>query len=85
MQLLIEIYLVGFILSLTFFKYFGVKIGFNYDDEKTYADYDDWDSNAQAFTAFSLFWPIIMPLLLIMGIIKIIFKFSKWYLNNQNK
>lgn len=79
--LIMIIYPIGFLLTLTFFKFFGVKIGFDYDNEKTYAEYDDWDSNAHAFTTFSLMWPVIVPMLLIIGIFKIVFKFSKWYIN----
>jgi len=82
MQLAIEIYLIGFFLTLTFFKYFGVKIGFDYDKwESESGWYDDWESNEQAFTAFSLFWFIVIPILLILGIFKMIFNFGKWYLN----
>jgi hypothetical protein len=75
------IYLIGFLLTLTFFKHFGTKIGFNYDrDENELHGWDDWDSNAQAFTSFSLMWPVIVPMLLILGIFKMIFKFGKWFL-----
>jgi hypothetical protein len=31
---IITIYIIGFFLTLTFFKYFGVKIGFDYDNRK---------------------------------------------------
>jgi hypothetical protein len=75
----ITIYIIGFFLTLTFFKYFGGKIGFDYDNRKM--QWDDWDSNEQAFTAFSIFWPVIIPMLLIIGIFKMIFKFGKWFLN----
>ena len=78
------VYPIGFLLTLTFFKYFGVKIGFDYTRNANDIDwYDDWDSNEQAFTAFSLFWPIIIPMLLVMGIWKTIFTFGKWYINKQ--
>jgi hypothetical protein len=78
---IITIYIIGFLLTLTFFKYFGVKIGFDYTRNANDIDwYDDWDSNEQAFTAFSLFWPIIIPMLLVMGIWKTIFTFGKWFL-----
>jgi hypothetical protein len=73
----IVIYLIGFLLTLTFFKYFGVKIGFDYTNNTSM---DDWNSNEQAFTAFALLWFAVIPMLLIMGIIKMIFKFSKWFL-----
>ena len=78
---IITIYIIGFFLTLTFFKYFGVKIGFDYDKYASEGGwYDDWESNEQAFTAFSLFWPVIIPMMLIIGIFKMIFIFGKWYL-----
>jgi len=78
---IITIYIIGFLLTLTFFKYFGVKIGFNYDKkENELHGWDDWESNEQAFTAFSIFWPVMIPMLLVMGIFKMIFKFGKWYI-----
>jgi hypothetical protein len=80
--LIMIIYPIGFLLTLTFFKYFGVKIGFDYNGFANSKDwYDDWESNEQAFTAFSIFWPIIIPMLLILGSWKTIFTFGKWFLN----
>ena len=76
--MMVTIYIIGFLLTLTFFKYFGLKIGFDYDSER---DEDDWRSNTQAFTAFSICWPVIIPMLLILGSFKLIFNFGKWYLN----
>jgi hypothetical protein len=61
-------YIIGFIITLFLFIKFGKKIGFDYDVEKTYVNYDDWDSNAQAYTFFSLLWPIVVPMLTIIGI-----------------
>ena len=80
--LIMIIYPIGFLLTLTFFKYFGVKIGFDYNGFANSKDwYDDWESNEQAFTTFSIFWPIIIPMLLILGSWKTIFTFGKWFLN----
>jgi hypothetical protein len=81
--LIMLIYPIGFLLTLTFFKYFGERSGMGGYNGGPYEgyDYDDWDSNEQAFTAFSLFWPVIIPMLLVMGIWKIVFKFGKWFLN----
>ena len=80
--MIVTIYIIGFLLTLTFFKYFGVKIGFDYTRNANDIDwYDDWESNEQAFTAFSIFWPIIIPMLLILGSCKTIFTFGKWFLN----
>jgi hypothetical protein len=84
MLTIITIYIIGFFLTLTFFKYFGVKIGFDYtrNANDIYHDwYDDWENNEQAFTTFSIFWPVIIPMLLLMCIWKIVFKFGKWFLN----
>jgi hypothetical protein len=79
--LIMIIYPIGFLLTLTFFKYFGVKIGFDYNGFANSSDwYDDWESNEQAFTAFSIFWPVMIPMLLVLGIWKIVFKFGKWYI-----
>jgi uncharacterized membrane protein YkvI len=66
---LIIIYILGFILTLVFFKLFGKKIDFDYSGKKD-TDYDDWESNAQAYTAFSIGWIIIIPVLLICGLWK---------------
>jgi hypothetical protein len=80
--LIMIIYPIGFLLTLTFFKYFGKRIGFDYDKYASEGGwYDDWESNAQAFTAFSVCWPITMTMLLVIGTFKMIFKFGKWYIN----
>ena len=73
--LMIAVYIVGFILTLLFYKIFGKKIGFDYSGPQRFKrksfffdnDYDDWDSNATAYTSFSLVWVITVPILLIMG------------------
>lgn len=69
MMYLIILYLLGMILTFGFWAKFGKVIGFDYSGEKTYVNYDDWDSNSQAYTAFSICWPIMVPILLIAGII----------------
>jgi hypothetical protein len=56
----LAIYLVGFLVTFTFFAIFGRKLGINnYDGPKTYANYDDYSSNAQAFVTWSLAWPVV--------------------------
>lgn len=51
-------YLLGSIASLSILhKYKGKMDLPNYDNDFS-KDYDDWDSNAQAFSAFSLMWPV---------------------------
>ena len=79
--LIMIIYPIGFLLTLTFFKYFGVKIGFDYDRDINDIDwYDDYKSNEEAFIAFSVAWFIVMPVLLIVGMFKLLVKISTWYL-----
>jgi hypothetical protein len=67
--ILILIYPLGFLLTLTFFKYFGKRIGFDYDRDVNDNDwYDDYNSNAEAYLVFSVAWPITMTLLTLIGI-----------------
>lgn len=73
----IVIYLIGFFLTLTFFKYFGVKMGFDYTNNTSW---DDWSSNETAYTAFALTWFAVLPMLLIAGSMRAVFLFCKWYL-----
>jgi uncharacterized membrane protein YkvI len=74
----IIIYLIGFFLTLTFLKYYGVKIGFDYDKQEN--SWDDWDSNAQAYTAFSIMWFAVVPMWTVAAIMVGTYKFCKWYL-----
>lgn len=68
-MILILIYPLGFLLTLTFFKYFGKRIGFDYDRDVNDNDwYDDYNSNAEAYLVFSVAWPITMTLLTLIGI-----------------
>ena len=78
---LMLIYPIGFFLTLTFYKFFGKKIGMDYDPpHPEWCDWDDWDSNSSAYLAFSIGWPVIVPMLLIMGFFKLMHKFTEWYL-----
>lgn len=81
--LLMLIYPIGFLLALTFFKFFGKKLmGVDYDsipDEDKWPD--DYDSNAEAYVAFSAAWFIILPLMLAVGCAQIVMKFGKWFIN----
>lgn len=77
------IYIIGFILTLTFLKLFGKKMGFDYDPPHE-PDYDDWQNNAQAYLVFSLTWIITAPVLLVAGVIKLLCKFSEWFLKYPN-
>lgn len=74
---LVIIYIGGFVFSLLFFKLFGKKLGFDYSGEKTYANYDDYDSNAEAYASFSVGWFVILPIMMIFGLCKLIFLLIK--------
>jgi hypothetical protein len=41
---------------------------------------DDYSSNEEAFIVFSTAWFIVMPVLLIVGMFKLLVKISMWYL-----
>lgn len=75
----VGIYLIGFLITLTFLKFFGKKLGFDYDPPHEYY-YDDYKSNAEAYLSFSLFWPVVLGMGLIIGPFILLFKFGEWYL-----
>ena len=79
----ILIYIVGFILTLTFLKLFGKKMGFDYDPPHE-PDYDDWQNNAQAYLGFSLAWFVTTPMFLIVGTFQLLYKFSQWFMKYPN-
>ena len=75
------IYPVGFLLTLTFLKYFGKRIGFDYSNQDDSGGwYDDWESNEQAYFAFATMWFMIVPVLIVVGLFKGLYMISKWYL-----
>jgi ABC-type dipeptide/oligopeptide/nickel transport system permease subunit len=79
----ILIYIIGFILTLTFLKLFGEKIGIDYDPPHE-PDYDDWQNNAQAYLGFSLTWIATAPMFLFVVLIKSLYKFTQWFLKYPN-
>lgn len=77
----IGIYLIGFLITLTFLKFFGKRIGLDFEDVPLSARWpDDWDDNAEAYFGFSMLWPITVSVGLLLGSFKILSKFSEWYL-----
>ncbi len=77
------IYVVGFILTLTFLKLFGKKMGIDYDPPHS-SDYDDWENNAQAYLAFSITWVVTAPMFFVVVLIKSLYKFTQWFLKYPN-
>jgi hypothetical protein len=76
-------YIIGFILTLTFLKLYGKKIGIDYDPPHE-PDYDDWENNAQAYLAFSITWIVTVPMFTVVVIVKLLYKFSQWFLKYPN-
>jgi hypothetical protein len=79
----ILIYIIGFILTLTFLKLFGKKLDIDYDPPHV-SDYDDWENNAQAYLAFSITWIATVPMFTVVVIVKLLYKFSQWFLKYPN-
>ena len=79
-MILMIIYPLGFLITLTFFKYFGKRIGFDFDKGYNNDWYDDWESNEQAYFAFATMWFMIVPVLIAVGLCKGLYAISKWYL-----
>lgn len=58
-------YVIGFIVNLLLLIKFGKRIGYDYDQPKTYEDMDDFESNASAYLSFSLIWPLFISVTLL--------------------
>ena len=72
-------YVLGFIITLWLLhKTEGLGIYNDFDGEKDYVNMDDYDSNAQAYMVFSLFWFLTVPLLAIIWTIQFLEMFSEW-------
>ena len=56
LYLVIVIYVVGFFISLIILHKFGKQLEWDHYDPPHCPYYDDYDSNAQAYVAFSTFW-----------------------------
>jgi hypothetical protein len=56
------VYFVGFILTRNALIKHGVEWGYDYSEPKTYANYDDWDNNEQAWTALAMAWLMFVPI-----------------------
>jgi hypothetical protein len=75
-------YVIGFMMTLTFLKLFGKKIGIDYDSIEN--DHDDWQNNAQAYLAFSICWVVVAPMFIFVVLIKSLYKFTQWFLKYPN-
>jgi hypothetical protein len=77
------VYVLGFICTVAFLNKFGKRIGIDYSAPKDYSNYDDWDSNEQAYTAFGIFWPLVISLLLLAGGWTIAVRLTSWIIKNK--
>jgi dihydrofolate reductase len=59
---LVSVYIVGLLATLAFFIIFGRKLGIDFDGKRSYANYDDWGSNASAYVAWSCVWFVVVPI-----------------------
>lgn len=55
-------YMAGFLLTLIVLARFGKRLGFDRYDPPHEDYYDDWESNAHAYVAFSALWPLFVSL-----------------------
>ena len=81
--IIIGIYLIGFVISLTIWIFFGKKIDkMDYDSIKPEDRWpDDWESNNDFYIGMSTFWFLTMPMWMVAGIVILIYRISKWYLD----
>ena len=80
------IYIVGFFVSLIFLSKFGEQIGWGgYDEPQDYSNYDDYSSNASAFLAFSMVWPLFYFMGIIIGVYTIMVKFTEFLIETTKK
>ena len=75
----ILLYAIGFVLTLFALHKWKKQLNIDNYDNKSDNDWDDdWASNAQAYAAWSLGWPIVLAFFLVVMIWKTIMRFSKW-------
>lgn len=82
-MILFLIYIIGFILTLTFLKLFGKRMEIDYDPPHE-SDYDDYKNNAEAYLFFSLSWFVTAPIFLVVVIVQLLYKFAQWFLKYPN-
>ena len=79
------IYIIGYVVTLFLFSKYGKsKFGIDYDGPKDYVNYDDWDSNAQAFASWSLGWPLVYLVLFLCLASKGVMKLSNYFISINN-
>lgn len=70
-------YIIGFFVTLLLLHVWKKELDIdNYDNQDD--DYDDWNSNAQAYAAWSLGWPIVVAFFGLAMLWKGVIALSKW-------
>lgn len=80
------IYILGYFVTLILLILFGKKyLGLNYDIEKTYANHDDWNSNAEAYVFWCFGWPLVWGFVILLGIWKGLTRITQNLINLTEK
>lgn len=67
-------YIIGFLITLTFLKFFGKALNLT-------AEHYEWGDDVDGYTVLSCIWFITIFIFIIRSIVKLVQKFTKWYLN----
>jgi len=79
------IYFIGFLVSLWIIHRFKEQLGLDIYDPPHEPYYDDWESNAQAYTTFSAMWPFFWIICLLFVFGKMLVKLSEWIGKTVNR
>jgi dihydrofolate reductase len=79
------VYIIGLLCTLAALIIFGRKFGIDYDKEKSYANYDDWGSNASAYVAWSCVWFVFVPMALVLFIFHCLVQAVDLLVKEKNK
>ena len=82
--LIIVIYILGYFFSLFILHRFKKELGVDWYDNDPY-DWDDYESNAEAYATWSLFWPLYWAIRIIVRVAVLIWKFLIWTSRKMEK
>lgn len=71
---IIGVYIIGFLITLTFLKFFGKAL-------KLTAEHYNWNDDVEGYTVLSCIWPVSISVAITRSIVKLVQKFTKWYIN----
>jgi hypothetical protein len=83
--IIIICYIAGFLISLLWLSKYGEANDLGgYDGEKTWAEAEDYSSNASAFLAFSLIWPLFYTVGLIVILHRLAVELTQKLIDRNN-